>query len=143
MKSLADYKKIESVHIPKFDAAIPNMEWKLVERKLTEILVSHGITVYVYEFGGKSPVKTITNESTKKVTGVSHIDCTTRTYATQIKRALEGEDHSEEPLQKKAKISTPQSKSSSNKKALFAHVHVMFYGSCDNDKDLLNGAILA
>ncbi len=75
MKSLADYKKITSVHVPKFDAAIPNMDWKQVERKLNETLASHGIAVYVYEFGSKSPVKAVNNNgannaSAKKVTGV-------------------------------------------------------------------------
>lgn len=74
MKSLCDYKKITSVHVPKFDAAIPDMDWKQVERKLTATLASHGIAVYVYEFGSKSPVKTSNNGSTstpaKKVIGV-------------------------------------------------------------------------
>lgn len=75
MKSLADYKKITSVHVPKFDSIIPNMDWKHVERKLNETLASHGITVYVYEFGSKSPVKAVNNNGgnnapAKKVTGV-------------------------------------------------------------------------
>lgn len=64
-----------------------------------------------------------------------------------MKRPLEDEDHSEEPPQKKAKVTPaqPQSatKKSNKKKELFSRVHVMFYGSCDNDKDLLSGAILA
>ena len=62
---------------------------------------------------------------------------------------MEDEDRTDEPPQKKAKVNVAQTlpqhtnKASNKKKELFSRVHVMFYGSCDNDKDLLSGAILA